>query len=134
TPRDGLLAVVPSVRSSIDLQGVPALEANVELRREQSAAITAWLSDVDGPLLIGGDFNTPVESTIYRECWSDYGNAFSLAGLGWGLTQHSPRRTAVRIDHLLAGRGWRCRACRIGPDVGSEHRPVYAEWEWRGTE
>src|SRR5262249_36949631 len=35
TPRDGLLAVVPSVRSSIDLQGVPALEANVELRREQ---------------------------------------------------------------------------------------------------
>jgi endonuclease/exonuclease/phosphatase (EEP) superfamily protein YafD len=128
TPRDGLLAVVHKRD-----EGIPELEANMRLRRRQSADITRWLRDVDGPLLMAGDFNTPVESEIYREFWSPYTNAFSTGGLGFGLTQFTPRRTAVRIDHQLAGPGWRCRDCWVGPFVGSEHRPVLASWEWTGA-
>jgi endonuclease/exonuclease/phosphatase (EEP) superfamily protein YafD len=127
TPRDGLLAVVHK-RSA----GIPELETNIQQRRDQSAAVTAWVRRLDGPLLFAGDFNTPTESAIYRDYWSGYVNAFSVAGFGWGETQFTPRRTAVRIDHLLAGPGWRCRECWVGPFVGSEHRPVFAEWEWVG--
>jgi endonuclease/exonuclease/phosphatase (EEP) superfamily protein YafD len=42
-------------------------------------------------------------------------------------------KTAVRIDHILAGPGWRCRRCRVGPDAGSPHRPVIADMTWVGA-
>jgi vancomycin resistance protein VanJ len=38
----------------------------------------------------------------------------------------------VRIDHVLAGPGWHCDRCRVGPHVGSPHRPVLADLIWSG--
>jgi endonuclease/exonuclease/phosphatase (EEP) superfamily protein YafD len=127
TPRDGLLAVLHQGGS-----GVAKLQENMALRRVQSAQAYGWLREVNGPLLIAGDFNTTVESTIYQEYWSSYTNAFSVAGLGWGQTQFTPRRTATRIDHILLGPGWRCVHCWVGPFVGSEHRPLLADLRWEG--
>jgi endonuclease/exonuclease/phosphatase (EEP) superfamily protein YafD len=126
SPRYGLVEV-------IDQRGGPApeLEANSELRGRQSAEATEWLATCRGPLLIAGDFNTPVESCIYREFWGRYTNAFSAAGFGFGNT-HFTRYTAVRIDHILAGPGWQWRRCWIGPRVGSPHRPLLADVEWVG--
>jgi len=123
SPRYGLGEV-------IDQRGGPApeLQANSRLRASQSAEATEWLASVQGPLLIAGDFNTPVESCIYREFWGRYTNVFSVAGFGFGST-HFTRRTAVRIDHILAGPGWQCRRCWVGPNVGSPHRPVLADLE-----
>jgi endonuclease/exonuclease/phosphatase family metal-dependent hydrolase len=111
--------------------GGEQLQANSDLRRSQSAAIDAWIGREEGPLLVAGDFNTPCESTIYGAFWSKYTNAFSAAGLGWGYTYYA-NRTALRIDHILAGPGWRCRDCWVGPEVGSEHRPLIADLEWLG--
>src|SRR5262249_40218923 len=116
TPRDGLLAVARQGEL-----GIAELETNIARRRSESERLTAGLRDVDGPLLITGDFNTTVESAIYRDYWAKYTDAFSVAGWGWGVTQVTPRRTAARIDHILAGPGWRCRRCWVGPFVGSEH-------------
>jgi endonuclease/exonuclease/phosphatase (EEP) superfamily protein YafD len=127
TPRDGLLAVARQGEL-----GIAELEVNIARRRTESERLTAWLRDIDGPLLITGDFNTTVESAIFREFWANYTDAFSAAGWGWGVTQITPRRTAARIDHILAGPGWRCRRCSVGPFVGSEHRPVVADFEWVG--
>ena len=84
-------------------------------------------------MLLAGDFNTPVESAVYREYWSSYTNAFSTAGLGWGQTQFTPRRTSVRIDICWPGPTG-CQDCWVGPFVGSEHRPVFAEWVRVGKE
>jgi vancomycin resistance protein VanJ len=124
TPREGLEAVINGL-----WEGADELQANSDLRRRQSAAARQWVSLFPGPVLIAGDFNTPPDSTVYREYWSDFTNAFSQAGCGWGNT-HFTRRTGVRIDHQLAGPGWTCRRCWVGPDIGSEHRPVIADWEW----
>src|SRR5262249_17737710 len=57
----------------------------------------------------------------------------SQAGLGWGYTFYN-NRTMTRIDHILGGAGWSCRRCWVGPDVGSEHRPVIADMEWHGDD
>jgi endonuclease/exonuclease/phosphatase (EEP) superfamily protein YafD len=127
TPRDGLLAVVKRGDG-----GIVELEANIERRRAESEQITGWLRDVNEPLIIVGDFNTTVESDIFRTFWAKYTDAFSVAGCGWGPTQITPKRTAARIDHILVGSGWRCRNCWVGPFVGSEHRPVVADLEWVG--
>jgi vancomycin resistance protein VanJ len=76
-----------------------------------------------------GDFNTPPESRIFPQVWGGYTDAFSAAGWGWGYT-FIGARTTVRIDHILAGRGWRVTDCRVGPNVGSPHRPVIAGLVW----
>jgi endonuclease/exonuclease/phosphatase (EEP) superfamily protein YafD len=122
SPRGGLEDV-------LDREGIAELEANSKRRRWQSELAQEWTSWLTGPLLIAGDFNTPIDSTIYRDHWSQYTNAFSRAGLGWGHTYFT-RRNSIRIDHLLAGPGWRCRSSWVGPDVGSAHRPLIADWNW----
>lgn len=124
TPRWGLLALIHG-----HSHGAEKLQDNSNLRRQQSIAISRRASTLAGPVLLAGDFNTPVESTIYRECWSGYTNAFSVTGLGWGNT-HLTRHTGVRIDHILASPNWQVRRCWVGPDVGSAHRPIIADLAW----
>jgi vancomycin resistance protein VanJ len=122
SPREGLLDEFRTGGMNAD-----HLEENSARRRRQSEAVARWLEPWEGkPLLIAGDFNTPRESTVYRDYWSGYRNAFSAGGLGFGSTFFT-RHTAVRIDHILAGPGWHCRRCRVGPAVGSPHHPVIAD-------
>lgn len=124
TPRWGLLAAVSDRHD-----GAKQLQHNSDLRRDQSTAVSRIANSLPGPVLLAGDFNTPVESTIHRECWSGYQNAFSIAGFGCGSTHHT-ELTAVRIDHILAGTDWHIRRCWVGPDVGSAHRPIIADLAW----
>lgn len=77
-------------------------------------------------MILAGDFNTPGESAIFRDAWHGFRDCFNVAGWGLGYTFYGGK-TAVRIDHVLINRDWRCRSCRIGPDVGSPHRPVLAD-------
>jgi endonuclease/exonuclease/phosphatase (EEP) superfamily protein YafD len=77
-------------------------------------------------VLLAGDFNTPPESALFSQLWGGYTDAFSTAGWGWGYTFRS-WKTTVRIDHILAGPGWSCERCWVGPYVGSPHRPVLAD-------
>ena len=127
TARDALEAVAGRRSSAADL-----LRRNIDLRRRQSLAASALAKESVGPVVVMGDFNTPPDSNIQGEAWSGLTNAFSFAGTGFGNT-HFTRRTSVRIDHILAGPGWRVRRCWVGPDVGSAHRPLIADLEWRGT-
>ena len=126
SPRKGLQEVArESPRASVDIQ------AGSELRREQSENLAREADAVAGPVLLAGDFNTPPESVLFPRFWGRYTDAFGTAGWGWGYTFIN-RRTAVRIDHVLAGPGWQCDRCRVGPNVGSPHRPVIADLTWVG--
>ena len=80
----------------------------------------------DDDTILAGDFNLPRDSTIFRSQLSGFTDAFTVAGLGWGLTYYS-HWTEVRIDHILMGKNWQCDRCWVGPDVGSPHRPVIAD-------
>jgi endonuclease/exonuclease/phosphatase family metal-dependent hydrolase len=121
TPRQGLNGFLHDTAHS------PAeIDANIALRREQSTAVHATVREVTGRFLLVGDFNTPPESAIYREYWSSWRNAFSESGWGWGYSFRT-RHASVRIDHLIAGPGWRWQTCWVGPDIGSPHRPVLAD-------
>jgi endonuclease/exonuclease/phosphatase family metal-dependent hydrolase len=111
--------------------GRQRIEENAEMRREQTALVSMPAQGSLVPVLVGGDFNTGYESAIYAQYWSAFTNAFTEAGWGFGRT-HRTRKTAVRIDHVLAGPGFRVRACSVGPNVRSEHRPVVAELDWVG--
>jgi endonuclease/exonuclease/phosphatase (EEP) superfamily protein YafD len=130
TVREGLEAVLSSKRRP--WKGAPGLSANIDLRARESEVASRWVGEVSGPVLIAGDFNLPADSDIFQLFWSPYTDAFSSAGLGLGYTKFT-RWHGIRIDHILAGPGWRCRRCWVGPDVGSDHRPVLADLVWIGT-
>jgi endonuclease/exonuclease/phosphatase (EEP) superfamily protein YafD len=99
------------------------LEANSRERLREARILNKYADD---DTLLAGDFNLPRDSTIFRSCFARLSDAFTDAGLGYGLTYYS-QWTTVRIDHILMGKNWRCTHCWVGPDVGSPHRPVIAD-------
>ncbi len=105
------------------------VQSTSDTRWEQMENIANAVGAVDGPIILAGDFNTPPQSAIFRRVWPGYVDAFGSAGWGWGYTFYGGR-TMVRIDHVLAGPGWRCDRCWVGPDIGSPHRPVVADLVW----
>jgi endonuclease/exonuclease/phosphatase (EEP) superfamily protein YafD len=128
SPHHALEEVMDNAR-----KGIALVDANSRLRRQQSEAVRSRVADLPGPTLLAGDFNTPPASTFFRQNWPPFTDTFSAAGFGWGYTYYT-RRSRLRIDYVLAEPGWRCRECRVGPDVGSAHRPVLADLEWTGGE
>jgi vancomycin resistance protein VanJ len=121
SPREGL-----SETAHLPETGFVELEENSAMRWQQSEAVARFVDEVKEPVLVMGDFNTPSESALFRRVWGAYTDAFTAAGWGWGYTFRA-RRTAVRIDHILAGPGWHCERCWVGPYVGSPHHPVLAD-------
>ena len=118
TPRRGL-ELLRYGRSALRMEG------NTTVRELGSERIRAWIRDIDGPLVVVGDFNMPVESRIYARYWGDLDNAFGEAGRGFGWTRVL-RWFRVRIDHVLTAGGARAVRARLGPDLGSDHVPLVA--------
>ena len=113
------------------LEGVFELDfdrvgANATLRAAESRRIRDWLGATESTLVIVGDFNMPVESAIYHRDWSDFRNAFSKAGTGFGATRDNGW-IQVRIDHVLTGDAWRPTRAVVGPVLGLDHRPVIVD-------
>jgi endonuclease/exonuclease/phosphatase (EEP) superfamily protein YafD len=121
TPREGLSEVEwkrPWLAAS-------ALDQAIEDRRVESELASDLATEAQGPTIIAGDFNMPVDSAIYRRYWSGWQNAFSTAGFGFGYTKHT-RRWGVRIDHVLASRDWHVVDAWTGHALGGDHKPVVA--------
>lgn len=82
----------------------------------------------DLPTLVAGDFNTPPQSPLHRALGPRLRDAFAEAGHGFGYTWPSVL-PGLRIDYVFVSPEWRVRSCRVGPALGSDHRPVVAEVE-----
>jgi endonuclease/exonuclease/phosphatase family metal-dependent hydrolase len=129
TPREGL----EELRESRG-RDASVLEAKNAEREIEARLARRWVDESPGPArIVTGDFNMTVESAVFREHWSGYQDAFSEAGLGFGFTKRT-RLIGVRIDHILASRGWLCVKAWVGPSLGYDHRPVLAVLRWQGPE
>lgn len=120
TVRDGLEAVVHRQPG-----GHAALEANAGARDRAGATARLMAQQGVDPLIVAGDFNVPVESSVYRHHWGDLTDAFDSAGIGFGYSKFTHWH-GVRIDHILFDANWQCSYCAVGPDLGLDHRPVLA--------
>jgi endonuclease/exonuclease/phosphatase family metal-dependent hydrolase len=101
---------------------------NSMLRDVGSRRASRWILSRDFDPLMAGDFNLTVESAIYREHWSGCPNAFSRAGRGFGWTRIL-KRFSARIDHVITCGSWTARWAEVGPDLGSDHRPLVVDLE-----
>jgi endonuclease/exonuclease/phosphatase (EEP) superfamily protein YafD len=107
------------------------ITAEIDARWKESAELYVRLANEFRPDIVVGDLNLPVESPIYRPYWSNWRNAFSMAGWGWGGSEWPQVaggvRFGIRIDHILSNPGWWPRSCWLGPDVQSDHLPLLAD-------
>lgn len=110
-------------------RGAPEHDRSTSLRAWESELARAWVDMSPHPTIVAGDLNLPIESAIYRRSWGDLENAFSRAGLGFGATKRT-RWFGLRIDHVLMGPGWSSERAWVGPDLGSDHRPLLADLRW----
>lgn len=129
SPRQGLEAVL-SATKGIDLAEIPRLSAVLKLRAAESEKVSQWIAGIPGTKVVLGDFNTPLESTVFRRDWSSYADAFAAAGNGFGFTKISQNRGwsyGARIDHVLIEPPLRSLRCQVVRDIGSDHLPLLAD-------
>lgn len=96
-----------------------------DTRGEQVKLLAGSAAREPGPLLLGGDLNTPPRGMVYRQLRRAFGpDAHALAGRGPGWTFPG---LLLRIDHVMA-RGLTPTRARVLPPAGSDHRPLLAEY------
>ncbi|MRR55632.1 MAG: hypothetical protein EG822_14185 [Deltaproteobacteria bacterium] len=136
SPRYGLQAILDR-KTLLSPSRRGLLGSETSHRLQTSHEVSSVLSALAGPVIVAGDFNLPVDSTIYRETWSRYTNAFSAAGSGYGWTVWGGPRGfefGARIDHVLVGAGLDVLLCETGFDVGSDHLPLIADIGVKGNQ
>jgi endonuclease/exonuclease/phosphatase (EEP) superfamily protein YafD len=128
SPRYGLQNILDR-RTLLSMSRKGLLEAETAQRSQTSQEIQRIVASLSGPVIVAGDFNMPVESSIYRRYWGGFSNAFSKVGIGYGWTERAAVKgikVGVRVDHVLTGAGLVPCACETGPDIGSDHLPLLA--------
>lgn len=129
SPRYGLVHILDR-KTGINPKKADLLVSETDNRHKVSEIIRNLLNIQEFPFVIAGDFNMPVESNIYRMHWRQFYNAFTETGLGYGWTFRDVAYGIpidIRIDHILTGKGAHPLRCYVGPDIGSDHRPVIAD-------
>jgi vancomycin resistance protein VanJ len=122
SPHSGLLTFMQD-------QG-QTLAENVDRRWRESELVRGLADHASQPLIIAGDFNTVTQSPIFSEHWGDFTDAFMERGTGFGYT-YLIDHTQLRIDHILADQSWQPIRCWVGPEAGSPHRPLVADFRFR---
>lgn len=119
---------VLSIHWTIDpfFEGGDALKKGADAQRQNLEAMLQEAAKTDLPLVVGGDFNNPPRHGLSRQLSQKMTNCFESVGWGPGWTFPS-RLPVLRIDHLLVNKGFTPLSCWVGPDVGSDHRPLIAE-------
>ena len=123
SPRDGLVSV-----RHLHVSGI---KENTRERLVEAERLAEDLRPEQGPLILTGDLNAPVQSLVCRKLF-DLGlrDAFSEAGQGYGYSYGQYTRLGqpyVRIDHIMVSAPWQVEACWTGNTLGSDHIPVIAD-------
>ncbi len=76
------------------------------------------------PVVLMGDFNSAPWSTAFRQFISRTHLRDTSRGVLFGATWRVHRPQRLMIDHAFVSPEWRVLDRRVGPDVGSDHRPL----------
>lgn len=109
------------------LHPFPPVGGQASAWRDAQLEYTGDLVKGDANAILAGDLNATPWSAAYHRLRRRAALEDSSAG-GWPWpTWSAPglgRVLAVPIDHVLHGRAWRSVEHRVGPDIGSDHRPL----------
>jgi endonuclease/exonuclease/phosphatase (EEP) superfamily protein YafD len=96
--------------------------------RDTSLHVAAGIARSDStPVVLLGDLNLTPDAPAFRRLLDESGLQDAMQGRGWRPTWLAGFwPLALRIDHVLASPGLCVEQAEVGPDVGSDHRPVTA--------
>ncbi len=104
----------------------PVSERSAALLRSQHATYAAWASS-RGPAVVVGDFNTTPWTSMFRSLLAEGDLQNSQRGFGVEPTWEVGRLWAVPIDHLVHTADVGIVDRVVGPDLGSDHRPLVVD-------
>jgi endonuclease/exonuclease/phosphatase (EEP) superfamily protein YafD len=130
----------PTVMASVELEGrrltvmgthpmPPVGRRAAQLRDVQLAALNSVVRHSPDPVLLVGDFNATPWSRAMRVLASG-GLGFRGNAAPWKPTWRVRSLLAIPIDHALCTEPLAVATHEIGPDVGSDHRPVSLRVGW----
>ena len=96
-------------------------------RKPQVDALTQAVNRISGPVMIVGDLNTPVESSLFETLRKSHVNAFESHGHGLHTTWPMPL-PVMAIDHMWGNYGIEFYQAQILWTAASDHRPLVAEF------
>lgn len=104
--------------------------------RDESIAAFAERVGADAATILAGDFNATARSSAMRDALATTGLRHASRGFSsrWTWRPFDPRGLgwpALDLDHVLVGDAFGVVDWRIGPAIGSDHRPVVAGMGWR---
>jgi endonuclease/exonuclease/phosphatase (EEP) superfamily protein YafD len=130
---------LPATVTTYAVNGQPVRLMNIHTRspyttgrarqhEEEFEKLTAWVKETDGPLIVAGDFNSTPWSPLFRKLLAE--TRLQQARQGFGVvgswpTFFGPVRTP--IDHVLVTPDIGVVNFRLGPPVGSDHRPLVVD-------
>lgn len=98
-------------------------------RDRQFAIIAEYVEASSMPALVVGDFNATPWSAHVRQLYRS-GLAFRGPGPPWTPTWKVHTPLAITIDHALCTEPLVITRRKVGPALGSDHRPVEIEVRW----
>lgn len=107
----------------------PGGRRNVELRNDQFVKLAEWARQSTAPVMILGDLNSTSWSPYFQDLLDDAGLADSRCGFGVEPTwPWFPLPLRIPIDHCLVSPEISIFDRRVGPSVGSDHRPLLVDF------
>ena len=98
-----------------------------EWRNGQLQELWEFASGSGGPTLLIGDLNATPWSAGMRILTRDDKLRLPSPGFQWSPTWLARSPLAIPIDHALATAPLVVLSRKVGPDVGSDHRPIVVE-------
>lgn len=92
-------------------------------KRETERMVEALRSTGPAPLILAGDFNMPPDSPFMVQIRNHFTSGFEEVGWGFGYTRPESY-SWIGIDRILASPDCRFISSKVGPRVGSDHRPI----------
>jgi len=106
----------------------PRTQAYALARNRMFVALAERVNQWNGPCVVLGDFNNTLWSPHYRQLERD--GKLRNARQGFGILSTWPANLAplmVPLDHILHSADIAVTRCEVGADIGSDHRPLFAE-------
>ena len=101
-----------------------------QFRNKQLLAIAQAWNNPDSPLIVMGDLNITPWAYPFNVLLSETDLVDSRRGFGMQASWHSHWTWwGIPIDHILVSKDFNVNQREIGPDVASDHRPVYIQLE-----
>lgn len=107
----------------------PSTAIEFQIRNQQLGAMARWASVQTGPLMVLGDLNTTSWSPYFTDFLDESGLVDSRFGFGvQGSWPSLPPPLRIPIDHCLVTPSIAICDRRVGPAVGSDHRPIIVDF------